>query len=122
MHKQYDARAARARRRKRVRATIHGTAARPRLAIFRSNEHIYAQVIDDDRGHTLIAANTLEPTVREQAATAKKIDNARMVGRLLAERAQATGIKQVIFDRGGFLYHGRIEALANAAREGGLEF
>lgn len=122
MIKEYDKRAARERRRRRVRAKISGTAARPRLAIFRSNEHIYVQLINDEQGNTLAAASTLDKPVREKATSLNKTAEAREVGRLIAERAQAAGIKTAVFDRGGFLYHGRVAALADAARAGGLEF
>lgn len=122
MIKEYDKRAARERRRRRVRAKLNGTAARPRLAVFRSNEHIYVQLINDEQGDTLAAASTLDKPIREKASSLNKTAEAREVGRLIAERAQAAGIKNAVFDRGGFLYHGRIAALADAARAGGLEF
>ncbi|MEJ5253887.1 MAG: 50S ribosomal protein L18 [Acidimicrobiales bacterium] len=111
---------ARLRRHRRVRRKVRGTAARPRLAVFRSNRHISAQVIDDVAGRTLAAASTLEPQLR-QGATGNKAA-AAAVGRLVAERARAAGIDKVVFDRGGFLYHGRVAAVADAAREAGLEF
>jgi large subunit ribosomal protein L18 len=110
----------RARRHRRVRARVIGTAARPRLNVFRSLNHIYAQVIDDSQGHTLAAAGTLDSDLRGQAGT--KTEQAKAVGRLVAERARAAGVTQVVFDRGGWKYHGRIKALAQAAREAGLEF
>ena len=110
----------RARRHRRVRARVIGTAARPRLNVFRSLNHIYAQVIDDSQGHTLAAAGTLDSDLRGQTGT--KTEQAKAVGRLVAERARAAGITQVVFDRGGWKYHGRIKALADAAREAGLEF
>jgi large subunit ribosomal protein L18 len=113
----------RRRRHLRVRKKISGTPQRPRLAVFRSSQHIYAQVIDDTIGHTLAAASDLEPAVRAQLSNgATKTDAARLVGRLVAERARARGIETVVFDRGGFLYHGRVQALADAAREAGLKF
>jgi large subunit ribosomal protein L18 len=112
----------RQKRHRRVRAKVSGTPQRPRLNVFRSGKHIYAQVIDDVRGHTLVAAGSAEPAAREQAGDGTKTDKAKIVGRLVAERAQAAGITQVAFDRGGFLYHGRVRALADAAREGGLDF
>jgi large subunit ribosomal protein L18 len=103
-----------------VRKQVRGTAARPRLAVFRSNRHIVAQVIDDVAGRTLAAASTVEPDLRG-GATGNK-DAAATVGRLVAERAAAAGVTKVVFDRGGFLYHGRVAAVADAAREAGLEF
>jgi len=112
----------RARRHRRIRGRLSGTTARPRLNVFRSNEHIYAQVIDDTRGHTLVAASTVDAGLRSQLAENSKIDEAKLVGRLVAERALAAGVTQVVFDRGGYQYHGRIKALADAAREGGLKF
>jgi large subunit ribosomal protein L18 len=102
----------------RVRARVEGTAERPRLNVFRSLNHIYAQVIDDVKGHTLVAASTLDKGVSDSAKT----EQAKAVGKLVAERAKAAGINTVVFDRGGYLYHGRIKALAEGAREGGLEF
>ncbi|MEM6837399.1 MAG: 50S ribosomal protein L18 [Cyanobacteria bacterium P01_C01_bin.120] len=109
------------RRHARIRRRVFGTPERPRLAVFRSNHHIYAQIIDDTVHHTLVAASTLESAVKSQGNTATS-DGAQAVGQLIAERAKAEGITQVIFDRGGKLYHGRIAALADAAREGGLSF
>ena len=114
---------ARERRHRRVRAKISGTAQRPRLNVFRSSAHIYAQVIDDTRGHTLAAASDLEETVRERAGEgATKSARAKTVGEVIAERAKEAGIEAVLFDRGGFLYHGRVKAVADGAREGGLKF
>ena len=113
--------AARVRRHRRVRKKVRGTADRPRLAVFRSNKHIVAQVIDDRAGRTLVAASTHEPDLRSAGSTSNK-EAATTVGRLVAERAKAAGITTVVFDRGGFVYHGRIAALADAAREAGLEF
>ena len=95
---------------------------RARLSVFRSSKHIYAQVIDDTKGETLAAASSLEKTMREQGKKGADIAAAKAVGKLLAERAKEKGIKDVVFDRGGYLYHGRIKALADAAREGGLNF
>ncbi len=112
---------ARARRHYRVRKRVTGTASRPRLAVFRSNKHITAQVIDDRAGRTLAAASTVEPDLRQDGATGNKAA-AATVGRLVAERARAAGVSRVVFDRGGFLYHGRVAAVADAAREAGLEF
>lgn len=113
-------REARIRRHRRVRKKVFGTAERPRLAVFRSNKHISAQIIDDAAGRTLAAASTVEPSVRGDKRG--NTDGARTVGRLVAERAKAAGIDRVVFDRGGYLYHGRVAALADAAREAGLEF
>ena len=113
---------ARARRHKRVRATVAGTAARPRLNVFRSLEHIYAQVIDDENGRTLVAASSLDGELRTDMAGKKKTDQAKLVGVAVASRAKAQGITQVVFDRGGYKYHGRVKALADGAREAGLEF
>jgi large subunit ribosomal protein L18 len=111
---------ARIRRHRRVRKQVRGNTARPRLAVFRSNRHISAQVIDDVSGKTLAAASTVEADLRS-AATGNK-DAAARVGQLVAERAKAAGVEKVVFDRGGFLYHGRVAAVADAAREAGLEF
>lgn len=111
---------ARQRRHQRVRETIHGTQQRPRLAIYRSLGQIYAQVIDDTAGHTLASASSLDPTLRDQAGT--KTQRAQAVGKLVGERAAQAGIETVVFDRGGFPYHGRVKALAEAAREAGLKF
>ncbi len=105
----------------RVRKKIHGTAQRPRLAVFRSNKHLVLQVIDDDAGRTLAAASTTEVGQRTQGSGAT-VDAATRVGTLVAERAKAAGIDKVVFDRGGFLYHGRVAAVAAAARDAGLEF
>ncbi len=122
MGKTSQKRLARLRRHRRVRARISGTGARPRLNVFRSNEHIYAQLIDDVAGHTLVSASTIDRAVRDQVAGKTKTDAARIVGKALAERAKEAGITTVIFDRGGWKYHGRVKALAEGAREGGLEF
>ena len=115
-------REARNRRHERIRRDIHGTAERPRLNVFRSLQHIYAQVIDDDQGNTLVAASTLDPELRDQLDGMNKSQQAARVGKLVAQRAVARGLKQVVFDRGGYPYHGRVKALADGAREGGLEF
>ncbi|HZT60753.1 MAG TPA: 50S ribosomal protein L18 [Pyrinomonadaceae bacterium] len=104
--------------RTRIRRRVHGTAARPRLAIFRSLNHIYAQLIDDERAVTIASASSVEKDLR--GSTGGNIEAARRVGRAIAERAAAAGIEQVVFDRGGFRYHGRVKALADAAREAGL--
>ena len=111
----------RARRHHHVRKRVRGTAERPRLAIFRSNKHLVLQVIDDDAGRTLAAASTVEADQRSAGSTGSSAAAAR-VGTLVAERAKSAGITKVVFDRGGFLYHGRIAAAADAAREAGLEF
>jgi large subunit ribosomal protein L18 len=112
--------AARLKRHARLRLRVSGNTARPRLAVFRSLNHIYAQVIDDSTGRTLAAASSLEPDLRSSSAT--KAGEAAVVGRLVAERARAAGVGQVVFDRAGFRYHGRIKSLADAAREAGLDF
>ncbi len=109
------------RRHRRVRKKVRGTAERPRLAVFRSNNHIYAQVIDDVAGRTLAAASTSDESIKGAGGTGN-IDAATRVGTLVAERAKAAGVEKVVFDRGGFLYHGRVAALADAARSAGLEF
>ena len=114
-------RSSRIRRHRRVRKKIHGTAARPRLAVFRSNKHLSVQVINDDDGITVAAATTNAPDVRAEGVTVS-VAAAEKVGRLVAERATAAGVTQVVFDRGGFAYHGRIAAVASAARDAGLEF
>ena len=111
----------RLRRHRRVRKKIHGTAERPRLAVHRSNKHLSVQVIDDDAGRTLVAASTTEADLRA-AGTGGSVAAATRVGTLIAERAKAAGVEQVVFDRGGYRYHGRIAAVATAAREAGLEF
>jgi large subunit ribosomal protein L18 len=112
----------RQRRHRRVRARVTGTAQRPRLNVFRSLLNIYAQVIDDEAGHTLASASTIDPEVRTQLEGKRKTEAARIVGKVVAERAKKAGINQVVFDRGGYKYHGRVAALAEGAREGGLEF
>jgi large subunit ribosomal protein L18 len=118
----YVSREARERRHERIRRNIHGTADRPRLSVFRSLQHIYAQVIDDDQGNTLAAASSLDPELREQLDDLNKSQQAARVGALVAQRAMARGLTQVVFDRGGYPYHGRVKALADGAREAGLEF
>lgn len=110
------------RRHRRVRRTVVGTAERPRLAVYRSNQHIYAQLIDDTQHHTLAAASTLDADLKEGLESGANCEASSKVGKLIAERSLAQGIKQVVFDRGGNLYHGRVKALAEAAREAGLEF
>ena len=112
--------AARRKRHERIRLHLAGTQDRPRLAVFRSLNHIYAQVIDDASGRTLAAASTVEKELKGSSST--KTEEAAVVGRLLAERAKAAGIERVVFDRAGFRYHGRVKSLADAAREAGLEF
>ena len=120
MSNAHKVRELRLRRHRRVRKKVRGTAARPRLAVFRSNNHMTAQVIDDIAGKTLAAASTTEADLRS-GATGNK-DAAKKIGGLIAERAKAAGVSRVVFDRGGFKYHGRIAAVADAARENGLEF
>jgi large subunit ribosomal protein L18 len=112
----------RLRRHARARRTLIGAPARPRLSVFRSLKHIYAQVIDDTSGRTLVAASTLDPGIRSQVAGKKKVEAAAAVGEVLAQRAKAKGITAVVFDRGGYLYHGRVRALAEGARKAGLQF
>jgi large subunit ribosomal protein L18 len=111
------------RRKKRIRRAVRAAAGeRPRLSVFRSSKHIYAQVIDDGKGATIASASSLEKDLRSSLKTGADIGAAKAVGKLLAERAMKNGVKQVAFDRGGYLYHGRVKALADAAREGGLDF
>ncbi len=111
------------RRKLRVRRKIQKTSSgRPRLSVFRSNKHIYAQVIDDDKGATLAAASTLDKGLKDEGKSGADRGAAEAVGKLLAERAKAAGVTEVVFDRGGYIYHGRVRALAEAAREGGLTF
>ena len=110
--------ARRLKRRRRVRAKIHGTAERPRISVFRSNRGIFAQLIDDDAGRTLAAVNWTESSLRSLSS----MDQARRAGELLADRAKAAGVETAVFDRGGYQYHGRVKALADGAREGGLTF
>ena len=113
---------ARVKRKKRIRKKINGTTQRPRLSVFRSARHIYAQVVDDTAGHTLAAASTLDKEAQSGSKFENKVEAAKFVGKLVGERALGKGIKEVVFDRGGYKYHGRVEALANAAREAGLKF
>ena len=111
------------RRKARVRRSIRKTAnGRPRLSVFRSSQHIYAQVIDDDKGVTVAAASSLEPDLRKSLKTGANREAATEIGKLVAERAVKAGVKDVVFDRGSYLFHGRVKALADAAREGGLNF
>ena len=115
-------RVARQRRHKRVRIKVKGTNSRSRLCVFRSLNHIYAQVIDDSKGHTLASASTLDPEMKSEKYAKAKTGEAELVGSLIAKRALSKGITQVVFDRGGYKYHGRIKALAEAARKAGLKF
>ena len=121
MYKANDVREVRRRKHARVRARVAGSPQRPRLAVFRSSAHIYAQVIDDIARRTLAAASDIDADGKS-AAKGDKTARAKAVGALIAQRAKAAGVKAVVFDRGGYLYHGRVKALADAAREGGLEF
>jgi len=124
MFTKHDRRAARARRHRRVRKHVSGTAARPRLAVFRSLRHIGAQLVDDATGRTLVAASTTEPALRAVLgdANACTTAGAAAIGKTISERARAAGVDTVVFDRAGYLFHGRVKALAEAAREGGLKF
>ncbi len=122
MKPEVDRRKARERRRAHVRKTVSGTSERPRLNVFRSLTHIYAQIIDDSVGHTLVSASSIDAELRERFADMSKTEQAKLVGRVVAERALANGITQVVFDRAGYKYHGRVKTLAEAAREAGLEF
>ena len=110
--------AKRLKRRRRVRAKVHGSAERPRISVFRSNRGVFAQLIDDESGRTVAAASWTEPELR----TLKPMDQSRRIGELLAERAKSAGVESAVFDRGGYKYHGRVKALADGAREGGLAF
>ena len=115
-------RLARLKRKKRIRKTMSGTRQRPRLSIYRSAKHIYAQLIDDTTGHTLASASTLEQAVKEFPEYKNKVSVATLVGKFVAERANEKGIKKIVFDRNGFLYHGRVKAVSDGAREAGLDF
>ena len=118
-----NARQALERRKARVRRTLRAAAnGRPRLTVFRSSKHIYAQIIDDAKGETIVAASSLEKDLRESLKTGADIEAAKVIGKLLAERAVTKGVKEILFDRGGYIYHGRVKALADAARESGLSF
>jgi large subunit ribosomal protein L18 len=117
-----DKKRTRAARRRRIRSKVRGTAARPRLSVFRSARHIYAQLVDDDRGAVLTSASTMDPQFRKPGKGGGSVEVAREIGKLLAERAAERKIDTVSFDRGGFKYHGRVRALAEAARDGGLKF
>ena len=122
MRSVHERRLARERRHRRVRKVVRGTPERPRLCVFRSARHIYAQIIDDDAGRTMVTASTLSKDLPKAEAHVKKSEAAKAVGTLVAEKALAAGIQQVVFDRGGFVFHGRLKALATAAREKGLKF
>ena len=113
---------ARLKRKKRIRRKLEGTEVRPRLTVFRSDKHIYAQIINDETGATLVSASTLSPEYREMEAIKGKVSAAKRVGELVASKALEKGIAKVVFDRNGFIYHGRIQALADAARQKGLDF
>jgi large subunit ribosomal protein L18 len=117
--RKYDARK---KRHSRLRAHIAGTAAKPRLNIYRSLDHIYVQVIDDEAGHTLVSASTVDKEVAAQLAGKSKVEAAKIVGKVAGERAKKAGIEKIVFDRGGYRYHGRVAAVADGAREAGLEF
>ncbi|MCC8098241.1 MAG: 50S ribosomal protein L18 [Eubacterium sp.] len=117
-----DRKVARAKRHQRIRNKISGTAAQPRLAVFRSNMHIYAQIIDDTAGNTLVAASTMEKDIKASLSKTNDVEAAKAVGTAVAKKALDKGIDTVVFDRGGFIYHGKIKALAEAAREAGLKF
>ena len=117
-----DKNKARVKRHLRVRKKISGNVQRPRLAVFRSSKHIYAQLIDDVKGITLASASTLDKEIVEQVSNGGNVEAARKIGELIAQRAKEKGFENVVFDRGGYLYHGRIQALADAAREAGLQF
>jgi large subunit ribosomal protein L18 len=117
-----QSRIARIRRRERVRRSVRGTDERPRLSVFRSGKHIYAQIVTDGAGKTLLAVSTLTPELRGQLTKTATVDAAKEVGKLVARRCQEKGIQRVVFDRNGFLYHGRVRAVADGAREGGLQF
>lgn len=122
MGKTAEERIARLRRHRRVRKKVSGTAEKPRLSVFRSTNHIYAQVIDDVKGVTLASASSLDPELKSTLGTGGNIEAAKQVGALVAKRASEKKIVDVVFDRGGFIYHGRVKALAEAAREAGLKF
>lgn len=107
-------------RKRRIRARIEGTSDRPRLAVFRSNQHLYVQLVDDLKGHTLVSASTLESDIKDKVSG--NVEGAKTVGNLIAKRALAKNIAEVVFDRSGYIYHGKLKAVADAAREGGLKF
>lgn len=112
----------RVKKHKKIRNKISGTSARPRLAVYRSNEHIYAQIIDDVKGTTLVAASTVEKLIKDTLEKTNDVAAATAVGKAIGEKAMAKGIESVVFDRGGFIYHGKVQAVADAAREAGLKF
>ncbi len=112
----------RVKRHRRIRKKVFGTAERPRMSVFKSLKHMYVQIIDDEKGHTLVSAATNEKEIREAIKGMSKTEQAKYLGKVIAERALEKGIKKVVFDRGGFKYQGRVQALADAAREAGLEF
>jgi large subunit ribosomal protein L18 len=114
--------ALRLKRKQRIRKNLTGTSGRPRLCVFRSSKHIYAQIIDDTRGVTLVSASTMEPDIRAGQKFESKIAAANFIGKRIGERASEKGIKAVVFDRGGFMYHGRVKAVSEGAREAGLDF
>ena len=122
MKRSKTAHAARLRRHLRVRKRVHGTGEKPRLCVYRSLTHIYAQVIDDDRGHTIAAASDVEADARGEAKGKQKSDVAKLGGELIGKRAKEQGVSTVVFDRGGYQFHGRVKALATGAREAGLKF
>lgn len=122
MFKKPDKNKARIKKHLKVRKKISGTAEKPRLCVFRSTKHIYAQIIDDTKGHTLVAASSVEPAFKNKHGDGRNVETAKEVGKLIGEKALAKGIKNVVFDRGGYIYHGRVAALAEGARESGLEF
>ena len=122
MIKKIDKNAIRQRRHLRVRKKINGTAECPRLSVYRSSANIYAQIIDDVAGNTIVAASTLDKAIKAETENGSNVEAAKLVGKLVAERAIEKGIKEVVFDRGGYPYHGRVQALADAAREAGLDF
>ena len=115
-------RQSRLKRKQRIRKTLSGNPERPRLSVFKSSRHIYAQIVDDVSGHTLVASSSLEKTSKEQKDLENNVARARFVGKLVGERAVEKGIQSVVFDRNGFLYHGRVRAVAEGAREAGLDF
>ena len=122
MFKKRDRNEVRVIRHARVRKKISGTPEMPRLCVYRSNKYIYAQVIDDTKGITLVQASSLDPALKGQLDEVDKSGEAKLVGKLVAERAKQAGVEKVVFDRGGYIYHGRVQALAEGAREGGLQF
>lgn len=122
MLKKRQLKSKRFRRKRSIRKKIFGTPERPRLTVYKSNKHIYAQLIDDIAGHTLASASTVDGEVRDDLDDVEKADQAKRIGQLLATRAKDLGIEKVVFDRNGFIYHGRVAAVADGAREGGLQF